>query len=88
MGHRSLGLQSSTLAKTYLAHIFVSCTSGLSFPKQDYQWKIRPQRSQFYMFQLEFQKSPNFALPVANPSFETQQVHIQTILLSTCLPMV
>ena len=46
LGHRSLGLQSSTLANTYLAHIFSSCTSRLNFPKQGYQWEIRPQHSQ------------------------------------------
>ena len=65
--HRSLGLQSPTLANSYHAHIFLSCTSRPNFPKQDYQREIQPQHSQFHMFQLGCQKSPNLPLPLANP---------------------
>ena len=88
LGHRSLGLQFLTLANRYLAHAILSSTSRFNFPKQNYQWEGRPQHSQFHMFQLKCQNPPNFPMPVANPSFEVQQVHIQVILLSTSLPMV
>ena len=55
-GYRSLGLQSSTLANTYLKHIFLSFPLRLNFPKRDYQWEIRPQHSQCHMFQFVVRK--------------------------------